>query len=54
VARSLQPDSPLANKEVERLQRIGMRPSPLPKYQMEWTDYAYGYLFRWRSAYPCG
>jgi hypothetical protein len=32
-------------KEVERLQRAGMLPNPLPKYGFEWTDYAYGYLF---------
>ena len=32
-------------KELERLQRMGLLPNPLPKYQMEWTDYAYGYLF---------
>ena len=32
-------------KEVERLQRMGMLPNPLPAYRMEFTDYAYGYLF---------
>jgi hypothetical protein len=31
-------------QEVDRLQRAGLLPSPLPRYRMDFADYAKGYL----------
>jgi hypothetical protein len=31
-------------KELERLQRMGVLPNPLPPYRRDFADYAYGYL----------
>lgn len=34
---------PLTDDQISKMQEVGQLPNPLPKYDIPWTDYAFGY-----------